>query len=177
MNKGISRRYFLEGGTALALGIPLGYGIKTTSAQQTDWRTMERQPYLEKEVLGISPDYDLQARRGHTWTEFRDKEGKGRGFRKVQWNNRQGDLLELIDLENDGWLTPRKASGDNSGNEDKDATLDVVLRTTADLNEIKRPVSRDGPEGNDFYQQATQLYREKVRPFIREVAPKLDLLK
>lgn len=126
------------------------------------WNKLRQQPYLDKKVLdfGSSPDY--------AFSEFTDRENKGRGFRVYQFTNSKGNLVELYDFERDGFL--------GSPNADADNTIDnvVVSNFSVDNPFIYREAEKQSDAGRQLYREATKKFMEKYASILQRKENRQD---
>lgn len=134
-----------------------------------EWTNFDKQPYLEERV--ISPRNASQ----YSLTEYHDKEGKKRGFLRLQRKNQAGEVLEIIDFESDGFIADVKL---------ENKVLTVTQGTDVDgidavFSRIMKVGSPELPQGivnNTFLQKDVEGGKELYGRATKEYAVFLMLL-
>ena len=151
---------------AYGLSVLLGVATGNAAAQDVNWETIKHQAFLQPQVLVIGNPQrvgDNQRLNTPVLTEFRDQEGKGRGFRVFQYTNSRGDLVDNYDFERDGYI------GDPQ-NPDRDG-IDAVVITRINLQDGFLVSKIDGTQGNGpaIYAEATEKFSGMVQQYLQRV--------
>jgi len=151
--------------------------VDTRRNEDIDWLHYDKADYLEIEVKGFSKDYSLENKTGCKWTHEVDTEGKGRGSRTVQTYHPNGDLLEIIDRENDGWVVALSEDSFKS-RKNPEMFVDVILVSgTKDGVPYTRSLVSGiggGDEAVGVYDRATTLYNACATPIAGIVNGELE---